>query len=258
MPNITTSRIQHNQAVPRRLTRLKSMTTRIGQTLCSLIISGLLTTPALGYERPLTFETSRSHGMGGASVAIADDQQALFCNPAGLGMRTTSAFSVLSATGDRSEDYDTVSDHIDRLSDADTAASRAANFITKLFEGKLAYVGDTTAMREELAAAAERKRELPRGEIDRDERRRRDVERHRRRVGDREAVADHEAEARRAAIACLRREDRRAAVGRELDRAVRGIEGGGQRLAGRQHLLHVGGKPAFWNSQTDLIHGIPE
>ena len=113
MPNITTSRIQHNQAVPRRLTRLKSMTTRIGQTLCSLIISGLLTTPALGYERPLTFGDQSFTRNGRTSVAIADDQQALFCNPAGLGMRTTSAFSVLvpPVTG---EDYDTVSDHIDR------------------------------------------------------------------------------------------------------------------------------------------------
>ena len=141
MLNLTNSKIlQSNKTVHGRRNRLKSIGTRIGQTLCSLLISGLLTTPALGYDRPLTFETSRSHGMGGTSVAIADDQQALFCNPAGLGMRTTSAFSVLSATGDRSEDYDRVSDRIDRLSDADTAASRAANFsnLTQIM-GKTGY-----------------------------------------------------------------------------------------------------------------------
>src|SRR5690606_19443083 len=33
-------------------------------------------------------------------------------------------------------------------------ASRAANFITKLFDGKLAYVGDTEAMQEQLAEVA--------------------------------------------------------------------------------------------------------
>ena len=37
-------------------------------------------------------------------------------------------------------------------------ASRAANFITKLFDGKLAYVGDTATMREELSAVAEQVR----------------------------------------------------------------------------------------------------
>src|SRR5690606_7406217 len=37
-------------------------------------------------------------------------------------------------------------------------ASRAANFITKLFEGKLAYVGDTEAMQKQLAEVAEQVR----------------------------------------------------------------------------------------------------
>jgi len=37
-------------------------------------------------------------------------------------------------------------------------ASRAANFITKLFDGKLAYLGDTKAMQDELAAVAEQVR----------------------------------------------------------------------------------------------------
>ena len=37
-------------------------------------------------------------------------------------------------------------------------ASRAANFISKLFDGKLAYVGDTSTMQEELAAVADQVR----------------------------------------------------------------------------------------------------
>lgn len=84
--------------------------------------------PANASDSPIIYETGRSLGMGGTSVAIADDQQALFCNPAGLGMRTTSAYSVLSAFAERNEDYDTVNDHIEKLTDSDTSAGRTGNF----------------------------------------------------------------------------------------------------------------------------------
>ncbi|MDD3148260.1 MAG: conjugal transfer protein TraF [Candidatus Riflebacteria bacterium] len=114
-------------ALPMLLT-VKSLNKRFKALCCATMLFCLAASPTIAYDRPLTYETSRSLGMGGTSVAIADDQQALFCNPAGLGMRTTSAYSVLSATGDRSEDYDNVSDHIDKLTDSDTSASRAANF----------------------------------------------------------------------------------------------------------------------------------
>ncbi len=100
----------------------------IGRITCGLILLGISTGPCQAWDRPLTYENSRSLGMGGTSVAIADDEQALFCNPAGLGKRTSSAYSVLCANVDRSEDYDNVSDHIDRLTDSDTSATRSANF----------------------------------------------------------------------------------------------------------------------------------
>lgn len=84
--------------------------------------------PVTASDSPLIYETSRSLGMGGTSVAIADDQQALFSNPAGLGMRTTSAYSVLNAFAERNDDYDTVSNHIDSLTDSDTAGGRTGNY----------------------------------------------------------------------------------------------------------------------------------
>lgn len=110
-----------------KLTGMISAGVRIGLT-CGLFITSIFSGQAAAYDRPLTYETSRSLGMGGVSVAIADDQQALFCNPAGLGLRTTSAYSVLSATAQRSEDYDAVNDHIDSLSDSDTPGARAGNY----------------------------------------------------------------------------------------------------------------------------------
>ena len=98
------------------------------RSLCGLLLLGMTAGQIFAADRPLSYETSRSLGMGGTSVAIADDQQALFCNPAGLGKRINSAYSLLSATVDRSEDYDNLNDRIDRLSNADTPATRSTNF----------------------------------------------------------------------------------------------------------------------------------
>jgi hypothetical protein len=77
---------------------------------------------------PVTYETARSLGMGGTSVAIADDHQALFSNPAGLGLRTESAYSLVNGFFARSEDFDKVDSHISALNNQDSAGSRNSNY----------------------------------------------------------------------------------------------------------------------------------
>ncbi len=80
-----------------------------------------------GQAHPLTYETPRSQGMGGAFVAVADDQQALFSNPAGLGQITDKSYAVLDATAEINQDMRRVEDKTDGLSDADTPEARASN-----------------------------------------------------------------------------------------------------------------------------------
>lgn len=77
---------------------------------------------------PFSYETGRSLGMGGACVAIADDHQALYCNPAGLALQKQSSYSVLNVSAERNDGYDNVSSNIDKLSDTDTPAARSTNF----------------------------------------------------------------------------------------------------------------------------------
>lgn len=77
---------------------------------------------------PVSYESSRTLAMGGACVAIADDHQAMFSNPAGLALNKKSAYSLLNATAVRNDDYDHVSSNIDKLNDNDTPAGRANNF----------------------------------------------------------------------------------------------------------------------------------
>jgi len=80
-----------------------------------------------GQAHPLTYETPRSQGMGGAFVAVADDQQALFSNPAGLSQITDKSYAVLDATAEINQDMRRVENKADGLSDADTSEARAAN-----------------------------------------------------------------------------------------------------------------------------------
>jgi len=80
-----------------------------------------------GEAHPLTYETPRSQGMGGAFVAIADDHQALFSNPAGLGQVTDKSYALLDATIEMNQDLRRVENKTDGLSDKDTPESRAAN-----------------------------------------------------------------------------------------------------------------------------------
>ncbi len=76
---------------------------------------------------PLVYENARSLAMGGVSVSIADDEQALFCNPAGLGQQNKSKFSILNPFYAESKNFDKTLSAIDSLKDGDTAASREHN-----------------------------------------------------------------------------------------------------------------------------------
>ncbi len=77
---------------------------------------------------PVVYESSRAMGMGGACVAVADDHQALFCNPAGLGLQNKSSYSFLNGHFERNIDYDDVDNHIAALNSGDTAGARTSNF----------------------------------------------------------------------------------------------------------------------------------
>ena len=79
------------------------------------------------YARPLTYESTRTLAMGGASVAVADDQQAMFSNPAGLANRTSNAYSIVNMQGIRNEDFSAVNNSITSLDGSDTQASRLNN-----------------------------------------------------------------------------------------------------------------------------------
>lgn len=94
----------------------------------SLMLFFLLSGTAFaGQAHPLEYETPRSQGMGGAFVAVADDQQALFSNPAGLGQITDKSYAILDATGEINQDMRRVENKTSGLSDADTPEARAEN-----------------------------------------------------------------------------------------------------------------------------------
>ena len=85
------------------------------------------------YAHLLTYETPRTQAMGGASVAVADDQQALYTNPAGLALIQDKGYAIVNAYGEMNQDFRRVNNKIDSLSDQDTPASRAEN--TRLLSG---------------------------------------------------------------------------------------------------------------------------
>lgn len=79
------------------------------------------------YARPITYESTRTLAMGGVSVAVCNNQQAIFSNPAGLANRSENAYSVLNMNVERDENYTEVNNAITSLSKADTQASRLNN-----------------------------------------------------------------------------------------------------------------------------------
>ena len=76
---------------------------------------------------PLIYENARSLGIGGVSVSIADDEQALFSNPAGLGQQNKSKFSLINPFYGESKHFDKTLNAVDSLNDSDTPASREHN-----------------------------------------------------------------------------------------------------------------------------------
>lgn len=80
------------------------------------------------YAHQLSYETSRTRAMGGVSVAIADDHQAIFTNPAGLARMKDKAYTPLQLHAEMNRDYERIKDELDGLSDQDTAAARRANY----------------------------------------------------------------------------------------------------------------------------------
>lgn len=107
------------------MTRSRATTsTRFLKSLFTAVLLGATTLSAA----PVTYESSRALAMGGACVAVADDHQAMFSNPAGLALQKKSAYSLINLSAERNDGYDKVSNNIDKLVDSDTPAGRANNF----------------------------------------------------------------------------------------------------------------------------------
>ncbi|MFZ2955746.1 MAG: hypothetical protein WA705_02470 [Candidatus Ozemobacteraceae bacterium] len=83
-----------------------------------------------GQAYPLIYETARTQAMGGTSVGIADDRQAMFTNPAGLAQVRDKQFALIQGEGEYNQDYRSVNDKTKGLSDRDTPQDRAANHRT--------------------------------------------------------------------------------------------------------------------------------
>ena len=98
-------------------------------TTAALVLSiGWNVAVATAFESaPLEYETVRTRGMGGVSVPIADDQQALFTNAAGLFQNKENVFAVANVAGDMNQDFRRVKNRTGGLSDRDTPETRAAN-----------------------------------------------------------------------------------------------------------------------------------
>ena len=79
------------------------------------------------YAHLLTYETPRTQAMGGASVAVADDQQSLYTNPAGLALIQDKGYAIANVLGEANQDFRRVTNKIESLSDKDTPTSRAGN-----------------------------------------------------------------------------------------------------------------------------------
>lgn len=110
----------------RKILHIAKYISAAGFPLC-LLFSLFSGTVFAGEAHPLNYETPRSQGMGGAFVAVADDQQALFSNPAGLGQITDKSYAILDAAVEANQDMRRVENKTDGLSDADTPEARAEN-----------------------------------------------------------------------------------------------------------------------------------
>ncbi|MBI3038966.1 hypothetical protein HYY75_07955 [bacterium] len=105
---------------------------QVPQTIAvMLLFFSFFAAPLLGknkyYAPLLEYETVRIRGMGGVSVAVADDHQALLSNPAGLFQIKNNKFAVVNADGEINQDFRRVKNKTSGLSDKDTPENRAEN-----------------------------------------------------------------------------------------------------------------------------------
>jgi len=92
-----------------------------------LLIAGVVNPAHAGYAHRLIYETPRTQGMGGTSIAIADDHQSLFSNPAGLAQIRDKGYAIVNANGEINQDFRRVKNRTDGLSDKNTPETRATN-----------------------------------------------------------------------------------------------------------------------------------
>ncbi|MBF0543708.1 MAG: hypothetical protein HQM08_04710 [Candidatus Riflebacteria bacterium] len=94
------------------------------------------------YSYSLDYETSRTKAMGGASIGLSNDYQALFSNPAGLGWINDKSYGIIQAEGEVNSDWQKVSNKLNELSSKDTPWDRSKNDqILNEISGKIGRVG---------------------------------------------------------------------------------------------------------------------
>ncbi len=127
-----------NQAMTRQPQRSNTVYFRVLVALLFLV-AGNTTCIALD-AWPIDFETVRTRGMGGACTAIADDQQALLVNPAGLHQIKDNRWAILDVAAERNAGYAEIEGELGKLSDADTPEARRTNDqVVGRTAGKSAY-----------------------------------------------------------------------------------------------------------------------
>lgn len=91
------------------------------------LLATLAAARLLAAAAPADFETVRTRGMGGACTAVADDQQALFINPAGLFQVKENRYALVDVAAQRNLDSAAIENDLKQLSDDDTPAARRKN-----------------------------------------------------------------------------------------------------------------------------------
>ncbi|MBF0408113.1 MAG: hypothetical protein HQM10_12200 [Candidatus Riflebacteria bacterium] len=82
---------------------------------------------AVQYSRSIDYETSQTRAMGGVSIALANDRQVLFSNPAGLGPINDKEYSIVQLESEINDNWQRMSTKVGELSDKETPWERAKN-----------------------------------------------------------------------------------------------------------------------------------
>lgn len=92
-----------------------------------MIISICFGKNSQNFENKIFYENARTKGMGGACVAVANDYQALFCNPAILGPIADKKVSISNVYFEVNENYKDFKSKLEKLSEVDSKESRLNN-----------------------------------------------------------------------------------------------------------------------------------